>query len=295
MDTRIDRYAVIGNPVEHSKSPQLHAAFARACRQDGMSFERILCPLDGFAETVAAFRRAGGLGMSVTVPFKVEALALADRLTGRARAAQAINVLCFSGHGIVGDNTDGTGLVLDLERNLHAPVRGKRVLLLGAQGAARGALLPLLEKEPASLFIANRTASRARALRDAMAGHPEVEAGGFSDVAGRTFDIVINATSASLAAEALPLPPGIYGEDALAYDMCYGKGITPFLAEALRSRTRVADGFGMLVEQAVEAFHLWRGVRPDMSGLIDSLRAELGVEKIAGTLPPSDGAQDGRG
>ena len=262
-----DRYAVIGNPVAHSKSPWIHAEFARQTRQD-MDYGTVEAPLDGFARTLDAFRAAGGRGANVTLPFKGEACAYATRLTERARVAGAVNTLRFEGPDALGDNTDGIGLVTDLERNLGRAIAGKRVLLLGAGGAARGVLRPLLERRPAALRIANRTARRAEEL----AGQSkDVRGGGFGDLAGQAFDLVINATSAGMANEAPPLPAGIYAPGALAYEMIYGRQ-TPFLAMARAAGAAVSDGLGMLVEQAAEAFLLWRGVRPDTAPVLAALR-----------------------
>jgi shikimate dehydrogenase len=269
-----DRYAVIGNPVAHSKSPQIHAAFARLTFQD-MTYEAILAPLDGFAASVRAFAAAGGRGLNVTVPFKLEAHALADTRSPRAEAAQAVNTLIFSEGGIHGDNTDGVGLVADLTRNLGLDLAGTRILLLGAGGAARGVLLPLLERRPALLHLANRTVDKAAALREAFApraGGCRLEAGGFDGLAG-PFDLVINATAASLDDEAPPLPAGLYAPGSLAYDMVYGRE-TPFMAAArAQGAARQSDGLGMLVEQAAESFFLWRGVRPPTAPVLDQLRA----------------------
>ena len=269
-----DRYAVIGNPVAHSKSPQIHAAFARLTFQD-MTYEAILAPLDGFAASVRAFAAAGGRGLNVTVPFKLEAHALADTRSPRAEAAQAVNTLIFSEGGIHGDNTDGVGLVADLTRNLGLDLAGTRILLLGAGGAARGVLLPLLEQRPALLHLANRTADKAAALRAefaSRAGGCRLEAGGFGGLAGE-FDLVINATAASLDDEAPPLPAGLYAPGSLAYDMVYGRE-TPFMAAAwAQGAARQSDGLGMLVEQAAESFFLWRGVRPPTAPVLDQLRA----------------------
>lgn len=270
----MDRYAVIGHPVAHSKSPLIHAAFARQTGQE-LEYLALLAPLDGFVATVQDFRAAGGRGANVTVPFKLEAHALADRLTPRARAAGAVNTLAFGPDGILGDNTDGAGLVRDLEHNLGCAPAGKRVLLLGAGGAARGALLPLIDAGPARLVIANRTASRAQELARAFAeaAHAPVEGGGFAELAGQQFDLVINATAASLADQAPELPNGLYAPGALAYDMMYGKGDTAFLRAARNEgAARLADGFGMLVEQAAESFLLWRGVRPDTAPVLACLR-----------------------
>ncbi len=265
-----DRYAVIGHPVAHSLSPDIHAAFARAGSQD-MSYERLLAPLDGFAQTVARFRADGGKGANVTVPFKEEAFRLADRLSERARSAGAVNTLRYDEQGLFGDNTDGAGLVADLGNNLQLELAGRRILLLGAGGAARGVLQPLLEQQPKDLVIANRTLEKAQLL---AAISPRLQACGFGELSGRQFDIVINATSASLSGEVPPLPDGLFAPGALAYDMMYGKGETAFLAWArVHGAARTADGLGMLVEQAAEAFFLWRGVRPDTAPVLAMLRA----------------------
>ncbi len=268
-----DRYAVIGNPIAHSKSPQLHAAFARQCQQD-MTYEALLGPLDGFAEAVARFRANGGLGMNVTVPFKVEALRLADRLTERARLAGAVNTLKFDDDGILGDNTDGIGLVADIRDRLGVPLAGSRVLLLGAGGAARGVILPLLDAGIDSLMIANRTPEKAVKLIEPFGVREGLHGGGFGMLGKHEFDVVVNATSASLADEGLPLPTGLFADGALAYDMVYGRGETRFLADARAlGAARRSDGLGMLVAQAAESFLLWRGVRPDTTPVIAELTA----------------------
>ena len=268
-----DRYAVIGNPIAHSKSPALHAAFARQCGQD-IRYEAILGPLDGFRASVEAFRQAGGCGMNVTVPFKVEALALADTLTERARLAQAVNTLRFDADGIFGDNTDGIGLVNDIQQRLGFAIGGKRVLILGAGGAARGSVLPLAEAGPARLVIVNRTQAKAEALRAQFAGVAAVDVEPCDGLAGQRFDLVINATSAGLHGESLPLPAGIFTPGALAYDMVYGNTETPFmLAARALGASRVSDGLGMLVGQAAESFFLWRGVRPDTAPVLQMLQA----------------------
>lgn len=274
----MERYAVVGNPIAHSKSPQIHRMFAAQTGQT-LNYEALLSPLEGFAATVSAFRAQGGLGMNVTIPFKLEAHRLADRLTPRAQAAGAVNTLAFGPEGILGDNTDGAGLVRDLEHNLDCCLAGATLLLLGAGGAARGALLPLLSANPKGLVIANRTPEKASALAAhfrALAPEASLEACGFEALAGRGFDIVINATAASLAAQAPDLPPGIYAPGALAYDMMYGVTPTAFLAAADRAgATRLTDGLGMLVEQAAESFALWRGVRPDTTPVLAELRRQL--------------------
>ena len=274
----MDRYAVIGNPIAHSKSPQIHAAFARQTGQE-LSYEALLAPVDGFAQTVADFRARGGRGLNVTVPFKLEAFALAERHTPRAQAAGAVNTLAFGTDGVLGDNTDGAGLVRDLTANLDFALAGRRILLLGAGGATRGALLPLLDSRPARLTIANRTVAKAEALSTlfaARAGDCVLDACGFDALAGRRFDLVINATAASLADELPPLPPGLYAEGALAYDMMYGRDPTRFMRAALADgAARAEDGLGMLVEQAAESFTLWRGVRPDSAPVLAELRRQI--------------------
>ena len=267
-----DRYAVIGNPIAHSKSPIIHAAFARQTGQD-LTYEAILGPLDGFSKTVATFRQAGGHGMNVTVPFKLAALEVADKSTERARQAGAVNTLRFDPEGIFGDNTDGLGLVRDIRDRLAFPLRGKRILILGAGGAARGVILPLLEEQPAQLVIANRSVGKAEALKMQFAPFGNLAVGGFEDVSGGAFDLVINATSASLGTESLRLSEGLFAPGALAYEMVYGKGNTPFMTDALRlGAARVADGLGMLVAQAAESFYLWRGVRPDTAPVLQTLQ-----------------------
>jgi shikimate dehydrogenase len=271
-----DRYAVIGNPVAHSRSPDIHKAFALETSQD-IEYQKLLAPKDDFARLVQAFRSAGGRGANITVPFKEEAARLADELSDRARAAGAVNTLCFGPQGIFGDNTDGVGLVHDLTINLGHAIAGKRVLLVGAGGAARGVLRPLLLQKPAALVVVNRTDARARDLvaqfaREApeMLSHAPIAA-----LAIGHFDIVINATAASLAGEALQLPAGVCTNQALAYDMVYARGDTPFMAAARLNGARVADGLGMLVEQAAESFFLWRGVRPATRPVLEALRRAL--------------------
>ena len=268
-----DRYAVVGNPIAHSKSPLIHAEFARQTGQD-MEYAALLAPFDGFAGTVGKFQAEGGKGLNVTVPFKQEAWRLATRLTDRARLAEAANTLKFELDGtILADNTDGAGLVRDIRENLGVGIEGKRVLLLGAGGAARGVLLPLLMQQPGQIAIANRTPEKAIALERLFAAHGPVEGGDYARLAGRRFDIVINATSSSLNNALPPLPPGVFAPGALAYDMMYGKGLTPFLRFARdNGAAHLADGLGMLVEQAAESFFLWRGVRPQTRPVMDLLQ-----------------------
>ncbi len=266
----LDRYAVFGNPIAHSKSPRIHGLFA-AQTQQAMRYEAVLAPLDDFAGSVRAFVTEGGRGANVTVPFKEEAFRLATELTPRAQAAGAVNTLSFEGAHVKGDNTDGAGLVRDLTSNLKATLMGRRILLLGAGGAARGALLPLLDTLPAALVIANRTGEKAAqlALLDPQRRATATDFSGLANMA--PFDVVINATSAGLSDAALPLPDHVFADTALAYDMLYGRE-TAFMAQARRLNVCVADGLGMLVEQAAEAFWLWRGVRPDTAPVMAALR-----------------------
>ena len=272
-----DRYGVFGHPVAHSKSPAIHAAFAAQCGHD-LSYEAILAPLDGFADSLCAFVAAGGRGANVTVPFKEEACRLATRLTPRAAQAGAVNTLAFDSSGMLGDNTDGAGLLRDLSNNLGCRITGQRLLLLGAGGAARGVVGPLLEARPAALVIANRTAARAADLAERFAGRGPLRACGYPDLAGESFDLVINATSASLGGETPCLPERVFASGSLAYDMMYGRGETPFLLLArAQGAARLADGLGMLVEQAAEAFRFWRGVLPDSAPVLAMLRAVAAV------------------
>ena len=270
-----DLYAVFGNPIAHSKSPAIHAAFAASTGQD-LTYEARLAPVDNFAGAVAEFVRLGGKGVNVTVPFKEDAYRLATRLSERAARAGAVNTLAFNGAEIFGDNTDGAGLVRDITANIGFSLAGKRVLLLGAGGATRGVIAPILAEGPACLDIANRTASKAAELAAVFADMACIHAGNFMDFAGESYDVVINATSASLSGESLPLPVGLFAAGSLAYDMMYGKGETPFLRLAReQGAARCADGLGMLVEQAAEAFFVWRGVRPATAPVLADMRAKL--------------------
>jgi shikimate dehydrogenase len=270
-----DRYCVIGNPIAHSKSPEIHAAFALQTGQD-IDYERVLSPLDGFGDTVRGLVKQGCRGANVTVPFKLEAFALATRLQARARAAGAVNTLAFVDGEIVGDNTDGPGLVADIVRNAGVPLAGKRVLLLGAGGAARGVILPILQEGPASIVIANRTRATADALVEQFAGQDadRLSACGFEDIADG-FDVVINATSASLSNAMPPVPAAAFCQGTLAFDMMYGKAPSPFMRFAAAQGASVRDGLGMLVEQAAEAFAIWRGVRPATRQILQQIRATL--------------------
>ncbi|HAT32551.1 MAG TPA: shikimate dehydrogenase [Janthinobacterium sp.] len=271
-----DRYCVFGNPIAHSKSPEIHAAFAAQTGQD-MVYERSLAALDGFAAAALAFAAAGGRGANVTVPFKLEACALASRLTPRARAAGAVNTLSFDGGDILGDNTDGAGLVADIVGDAGVAIEGRRVLLLGAGGAARGVLQAILDQRPAQVFVANRTRATADALalRFAVPDQPgRVAACEFAEP-DAPFDIVINATSASLSGALPPVSPAVFGPHTLALDMMYGAAPTIFMQVASGHGARARDGLGMLVEQAAEAFFLWRGVRPDTREVLERMRGAL--------------------
>lgn len=269
----LDSYAVIGNPVSHSKSPLIHTAFAQQTNQ-ALQYGAILAPLDGFRETVESFRQQGGKGLNITVPFKLEAYQLATRLTERASIAQAVNTLKFENDEILGDNTDGIGLVRDIEHNLGVAIADKRILLMGAGGAARGVILPLLQLKPALLAIANRTVQKAQALQQQFSAHGHITAGSFMHFSSENFDLIINATSASLH-DALPeLPIELFAHAVLAYDMMYSHEPTRFLQFAQKNGARhIADGIGMLVEQAAESFLLWRGIRPQTKPVIAQLKS----------------------
>ncbi len=271
-----DQYAVLGNPVSHSKSPIIHAAFAKQTNQ-AMHYAAILAPLDAFAETVHRLKAEGYKGLNVTVPFKFEAFDLACQHQPSAKSAEAANTLMLDGEGIVGDNTDGVGLVTDIQKNFAISLHGKRVLMIGAGGAAQGVALEIAKNAPASFVVVNRTIDKVTAMQqkiDAIKGYPvtPITAKSFESLDGQVFDVVINATSTGLTDSVLPLPDSIFSKDTLAYDMMYGRE-TPFMAQARAAGAQVADGLGMLVEQAAEAFYLWRGVRPDTLPVIQQMRA----------------------
>ena len=273
----IDRYAVIGNPIAHSKSPLIHAEFAKQTGQE-LLYKTILAPLDGFVDEVKAFKKLGGRGLNVTLPFKLEAFQLATEKSSRALDAGAVNTLKFVGNSIVGDNTDGVGLVRDITQNLSFAIRGKRVLLIGAGGAARGVMYPLFQEEPLSLTIANRTLETAvqliaRYFEISFFKRTQLAAVGFSELKGQAFDLIVNASSASVKGESLPLPADIFARGSLAYEMMYGKSRTPFMQFAKNDGAgKVADGLGMLVEQAAESFFIWRGVRPETQLVLTKLK-----------------------
>jgi shikimate dehydrogenase len=272
-DTTPARYVVMGNPVAHSMSPVIHKQFAHQFGHN-IEYTALWVDTDGFAEAVEQFRAEGGKGFNITVPFKQDAFRLADNLSERAKLAGAVNTIRFEPDGkIFGDNTDGTGLVHDLTKNLGVHLRGKKILVLGAGGAVRGVLGPLFKQNPAVLAIANRTVSKAQELARAFAQFGKIEAGDYDDLVGKRFDVVINGTSASLQGEVPPLPVNLFANNAVAYDMMYGDKPTPFLEWAmLHGAATASDGLGMLVEQAAESYLLWRGVRPDTKLVIAALR-----------------------
>lgn len=272
--TATDQYAVLGNPISHSKSPQIHALFAAQTGQK-LEYRAILVEPGQFAAAVDAFRAAGGKGVNVTVPFKQDAWVYADILSARAERAGAVNTLLFRDRGeTVGENTDGPGLIRDLKVNHGLELAGKRLLLLGAGGAARGVLQPLLVEQPVRLVIANRTPARAVELALLFSGLGPLTACGFPELAGQRFDLIINATAAGLSGEQPPLPQGVLAEGGWCYDLMYGDSPTPFLHWAREQGAAAAvDGLGMLVEQAAESFLLWRGVRPETRPVIARLRA----------------------
>ncbi len=271
-----DRYAVIGNPIAHSKSPIIHAEFARQTRQD-IAYERLLAPLDAFAPTVEAFARDGGFGLNVTVPFKLDAFELAHAATERARLAGAVNTLKRLGDGWVADNTDGAGFVHDIVENHGVALAGKRVLVLGAGGAARGILKPLLDAKPCRVVVANRTQLKADGLAHHFAAYGPIEALAPAELDGAAFDIVINATSFGLKGDEkspIPWPSTIFAAGSFACDLVYADTPTRFVRFAqANGAAATADGLGMLVEQAAESFFLWRGVRPDTRAVHALLRS----------------------
>lgn len=276
FDAPSDRYAVMGNPIAHSKSPQIHSLFAEQTGQR-LEYTAIHVDLGGFEQAVGNFMANGGKGLNVTVPFKGEAWALVQSRSERAERAGAVNTIILQDDGSLrGDNTDGVGLVNDLQQNHGVEIAGKRLLVLGAGGAVRGVLEPLLKAGPAALVIANRTVDKARQLAQEFAGLGTLSACGFQDLKGEVFDVVINGTAASLQGELPPLPEGLLAEDAVAYDMMYGAEPTPFMQWAEKEGAAQAlDGLGMLVGQAAESFYLWRGIRPETAPVIAALRQAL--------------------
>lgn len=271
-----DRYAVFGNPIKHSKSPVIHTLFAQQCEQQ-MAYRAVKVELDGFARAATHFFAEGGAGLNVTVPFKQESFEFAQRLSARAERAGAVNTLTRASDGAIeGDNTDGIGLIRDLIANLGWTVQGLRVLLLGAGGAARGVLEPLLRERPKELLIVNRTADRATQLAQEFIDLGSLEGGAYDLIGERQFDLVINATSAGLSGAVPDLPGDLLTERSCCYDMVYGAEPTPFMRWAAHHAAwAVADGLGMLVEQAAESFYIWRKARPATGPVINQLRASM--------------------
>lgn len=270
------RFAVFGNPVKHSRSPFIHAAFAAQCNL-ALSYRAVRVEAGDFARAVQAFFDGGGAGLNVTVPFKEEAAALAAALTSRAARAGAVNTLWRDGDGVLhGDNTDGIGLVRDMVANLGWTVQNRELLVVGAGGAVRGILEPLLRERPASIHIVNRTVARAQTLAEEFGELGSVSAGAYDDLEGRRFDLLINASSAGLHGEAPPLPPSVLRERSCCYDLLYGAQPTPFMRWAAHGAAwAVSDGLGMLVEQAAEAFYVWHRRRPETRPVIHELRGVL--------------------
>jgi len=269
----IDHYAVMGNPIAHSKSPLIHRLFAEQTGQT-LRYDALLVEPGGFNQAVAEFRAGGGKGLNVTVPFKQQARQLADQLSARARRAGAVNTLCMRDQGVLfGDNTDGVGLVRDLTANLGLTVAGKRLLVIGAGGAARGVLAPLLEQGPSAVHLANRTRAKATTLAETFVELGDIQASGLDAIPLQHYDLIINATAAGLDDDVPALPAGIIDTQSYCYDMMYASKPTAFVRFANRQDCAGAsDGLGMLVEQAAEAFYLWRGVRPDTAPVMARLR-----------------------
>lgn len=271
-----DRYAVMGNPIAHSKSPRIHTLFAEQTNQK-IEYTAIQVDTGGFTHAVGNFQSNGGKGLNVTVPFKEEAWAYVDKRTERAELAGAVNTIKFEKDHMLGDNTDGVGLVNDLIENHHLELQNKKILIMGAGGAVRGVIAPILAQNPQKIVIANRTVDKAVALADIFRDHGTISGCGYDDL-DETFDIIINGTAASLAGDLPPLPASCLAVDSFCYDMMYGAESTVFLRWAYKHGvSRCSDGLGMLVSQAAESFYIWRGIRPDAGKVIEQLRKELKV------------------
>lgn len=273
IDSSIDNYCVMGNPIAHSKSPQIHTAFAEQTQQN-IFYQAILVDEGKFAEAIRQFQDLGGKGLNITVPFKGDAWEIAAHKSQRAERALAVNTISFSDTGeIIADNTDGIGLLRDLTVNHRLSIKDKRVLILGAGGAVRGILDPLFDEQPMQIVIVNRSVIRAVDLADMFSDRGDVTACGFDELTGHSFDIVINGTSASLQGDLPPLPDNLLNKDACCYDMMYSDSDTPFILWAKsHGAAKAIDGTGMLVEQAAEAFFIWRGVRPETAPVIQLLQ-----------------------
>ncbi|MCP1728249.1 shikimate dehydrogenase [Natronospira proteinivora] len=263
-----DRYAVFGHPVAHSRSPEIHQQFAEQTGQ-AIQYERIDPGADGFEASVRAFFEKDGKGANVTVPFKESAFKLADKLTARAERAAAVNTLKrLEDRRLLGDNTDGAGLLRDITGNLAVRLEKRHVLVIGAGGAARGILGPLLDAGISRLHIANRTPARARTLAEHFPGHLTITTGDLGEWPTDSFDLIINTTAAGLSGDSLEFPRRLLAPDTLCYDLVYSPALTPFLHQGLRYGAHIADGWGMLVEQAAESYQLWRNTRPDTTALL---------------------------
>jgi shikimate dehydrogenase len=269
LDSSIDNYAVMGNPVAHSKSPQIHAAFAEQTKQN-IFYQAIQVDDGKFKAAIKEFQAQGGKGLNITVPFKGDAWEVSELRSNRAERALAVNTITFDDTGkINGDNTDGVGLIRDLTINHEISIKDKDILILGAGGAVRGILDPLFDEHPGKLVIVNRTVSRAEKLADIFSDRGEISACGYDELAGSSFDIIINGTSASLQGEVPSLPENLLNDNACCYDMMYSMSDTPFVSWAkAHVASKVSDGFGMLVEQAAESFFIWRGVRPETGSVV---------------------------
>ena len=273
----MDQYRVFGNPIKQSRSPFIHQAFAEITKQK-LNYQSELADLDGFSRAITEFITQGGKGANVTAPFKEQALEISDVLSERARLAGAVNTLSFKNGKIVGDNTDGEGLVQDLLRN-KVQLKNSRILLLGAGGASKGIILPLLAQKPTSIVIANRTVSKAEALIEHFNNNNKLNACGFEQTAGKIYDVIINATSASLTGKIPPISASIIANNTVCYDMVYGKELTPFLVwSKAQGAAKVIDGLGMLVGQAAESFRIWHGIKPDVETVIYQLKQSLDQE-----------------
>ncbi len=273
----MDRYAVMGNPVAHSKSPLIHTEFARQTGQS-LSYTAELVEPGRLEQAVIEFQKNNGKGLNITVPFKTDAFELAGELSDRAQRAGAVNTLVlYDEEHFFGDTTDGVGLVRDLSQNHHIHLNAKRILVLGAGGAVRGVLEPILQQMPSRLTVANRTVEKAVVLARDFADLGDIRGCGFDELAGERFDLIINGTSASLGGELPPLPDGILTDDACVYDMMYAAQPTPFMLWGRRQNAGLClDGLGMLVEQAAESFYIWRKIRPDTRPVIAAVRASMG-------------------
>ena len=275
MQAQVDRYAVIGNPISHSKSPFIHAEFARQTGEK-ILYTAELVEIGHVKDFIEQFASQNGKGLNVTVPFKIDAFNFATQLSDRARRAGAVNTIELINGEIIADTTDGIGLLNDLSKNHNQSLTNKRILVIGAGGAVRGSLEPLLLQSPQSMTIANRTVSKARQIANDYAELFKVEACDFNALEGKRFDIIINGTSASLTGKLPPLPDNLFADNAMAYDMMYAAEPTPFMQWAKQQGAgRIHDGLGMLVEQAAESFYIWRKKRPETQGVIDKLREKI--------------------